>query len=214
MQAAAGILFGNGDDQTKVGLGELLLGFLVALGDLLRQLHLLLRGKQGDLADLLEVHTDRVVQVVFGSKLHRIDDLLLGVAGAKIHRAVIQLELRAEDLDAHRLNGFINLFDLVNAARDLGELGVQLAGLEHALLFALCNQSGDRGGKGLQRRLCGFFRSRHSALPYVRHEKEPAEAGSRKIHLIIVQTELDGKPLFALFSDFSKIFLVIRRLLG
>ena len=76
--AAAHVALGDGDHQTEVGLGHAVLGLLVALGHADGQGHLFLRGQQGHLADLFQVHAHGVVG---GEGIHQrvgVGDLLLG----------------------------------------------------------------------------------------------------------------------------------------
>ena len=54
------VALGDGNHQTQVGLGELVLGADVAPLDALGQRHFLLRREQLDPADLLEVHAHRI----------------------------------------------------------------------------------------------------------------------------------------------------------
>ena len=76
--APAHIAPGDGHHQTEVGLGHAALGLLISGGDPHRQLHLLLRGQQRHLADLLQVHPHRVVgEEVVGQGLG-LAELLLG----------------------------------------------------------------------------------------------------------------------------------------
>ena len=65
---------------------RLVLGGLIALGDALGQLDLLVGGQQLDLADLLEIHAHRIIQIVFCGQLQRVDELFLVVAvGDLVH---------------------------------------------------------------------------------------------------------------------------------
>ena len=73
MQAAAGILLRNGDDKAQVCLGQLVLGLLIALGDAAGKLLLLLCGEQRYLTDLLQIHADGIVQIIFCCQLDRIN---------------------------------------------------------------------------------------------------------------------------------------------
>ena len=73
MQAAAGILLRNGDDKAQVCLGQLVLGLLIALGDAAGKILLLLCGEQRYLTDLLQIHADGIVQIIFCCQLDRIN---------------------------------------------------------------------------------------------------------------------------------------------
>src|SRR4051794_16381397 len=59
-QALVAVVLGDRDDQAQVGLDHLLLGVEVAALDAPRQVDLLLRGEQADLADVLEEELERV----------------------------------------------------------------------------------------------------------------------------------------------------------
>ena len=61
LHAPAHIALGDGNHQTQICLGHLLLGLLVALRHSPGDLQLLLLAQQGNLSDFLEVHPDRVV---------------------------------------------------------------------------------------------------------------------------------------------------------
>jgi hypothetical protein len=68
--ATADVLLRDRDHQPEIGLGQLVLGDLVAGLDRLGQRHLLLGFEQGDPADLLEVHPDRVIE---RDRVHHLD---------------------------------------------------------------------------------------------------------------------------------------------
>ena len=61
--AAADIALGNADDQTQVGLGQTLLGILVTGLHALGEGDLLLCGQERNLADLLEIHAHRILDI-------------------------------------------------------------------------------------------------------------------------------------------------------
>ena len=121
------VALGDGDDQTQVRLGELLLGLFTVLDCLFERGHfllgkglagllggldarlgvvlcvhpgrerdLLVGGEQGHLADLLEVHTHRIVD---GEAVHQIigvDQLLLLDLGDGLQRRLVQI-VRLDD---------------------------------------------------------------------------------------------------------------------
>ena len=105
--AASHVALGDGDDQAQVRLGELALGLRVALGHAAGDLDLLAGGEQRDLADLLEVHAHRVVDVHAlhgGERVLDLGDLLVDVLG----------DLHVLDhVDIHFLEVLIDLFDLL-----------------------------------------------------------------------------------------------------
>ena len=146
MQAAAGILLGNGDHQTQVRLGELVLRFLISLGDALCQLHLFLGGKELDLADLLEVHPHRVVQTVLGGKVNRVNQFFLVQTG-KVNVVVrpqveivvpqIQFQIGGDHLNIHGVQTVVNVLDLLRRQLHFFQLGVQVGGTDHAVLLRL-----------------------------------------------------------------------------
>ena len=131
------------------------------------QLHLLIGGEQRDLADLLEVHTHRVVDVEAVHQRVGVDQLFLLDLGDLLHcrfavldGQVSQKVLRAH-LDAQRLQRVVDGVHLlalkIHRVQHLG----QLAGVQPALFSALdeqllqllvfCHQRG--GGQGRQRLL-------------------------------------------------------------
>ena len=59
--SASHITLRNADYQTKVGFCQTFLGFLIALLHTLRKLDLLVCCKKADFTDLLEIHTDRIL---------------------------------------------------------------------------------------------------------------------------------------------------------
>ena len=120
---APDIALGDGDDQTQVGLGQLLFGRLrlrATLEHLLGDLDFLVGGQQRNLADLLEVHAHRVVDahaLGHGEIKIRLSGLLRDGGGL----------LRD---DVHAL-GFEHLKHRVNRIR----VNIQLAELVHDLLI-------------------------------------------------------------------------------
>ena len=61
--AAAHIALGNADDQTEVGFRQTLFGFFIAFFHPLGQLDLFFRCQKGHLADLLQIHSDRIFDI-------------------------------------------------------------------------------------------------------------------------------------------------------
>ena len=175
VQPSAGILLRNGNHQPEVGLGELVLRRLIPFGDPLCQLHFLLGGQQVDLTDLLQVHPHGVVQVELGGQIHRVDQLFL-LDGSQLQSVVqvihpqiqvvlqLQIQLGADDLNVHGLKSIIDFLDLLGGQIHLLQRGMQLRGLDHALLASLGDQ-GLEGGKGLVAALSGLFHFAHSQAP-------------------------------------------------
>src|ERR1019366_4975631 len=96
--ASADVLLGNADHKPQVGLGEGVLGLLVALLDQLRVGDLLLSAEERHPTDLLEVHAHRVV------KRHGVD----GLGGG--HQLLVVLHhleilVAVGDLDPHLAEG-------------------------------------------------------------------------------------------------------------
>ena len=146
VQAAAGIFLCDGDHQTQVRLGELVLRFLIPLGDPLCQLHLFLGGKELDLADLLEVHPHRVVQAVLGGQVNGVNQFFL-VKARQIDIVVrpqveivvpqIQFQIGGDHLNIHGVQTVVNVLDLFRRQLHLLQLGVQVGGTDHAVLLRL-----------------------------------------------------------------------------
>ena len=155
--AAADIALCNGNDQTEVGLRQTLFravarldvlvelcallgrdgvalcrdafGSGAALLHALRERYLLLGREQVDLADLLEVHTDRVVD---GEGLRHgrgVDQLLLGnlLDRVRLEAVVVAVAERlfqnafGLDLDAHRLQCLVQLVDVIALQLEMAE---------------------------------------------------------------------------------------------
>ena len=119
MQASAGIFFGNRYDKAQVGFCQTILCLFVALGNALCQLNFFVCSQQLDLADLLEVHAHRIVQIVFRSKFKRINKFFLVVFGNLIHvhseiTGNIQFQLGTDNLDAHRIKSIVNMLDFLD----------------------------------------------------------------------------------------------------
>ena len=119
VQASAGIFFGNRYDKAQVGFCQTILCLFVALGNALCQLNFFVGSQQLDLADLLEVHAHRIVQIVFRSKFKRINKFFLVVFGNLIHvhseiTGNIQFQLGTDNLDAHRIKSIVNMLDFLD----------------------------------------------------------------------------------------------------
>ena len=98
--AAPHVPFGDGDDQAEVGFGKALFRRFVAVLHMLRQLNLLVGGKQGHPADVFQVHFDGIVQPDVRQRLLE----QLPVALVLVH-----------DLDAGLADRLIHKIDLVGA---------------------------------------------------------------------------------------------------
>src|SRR5699024_3072000 len=118
VQAPSGVLLGDGNHQPQVGLGQLVLGVLIALGNPLGQLHFLIGGQELDLTDFLQVHPHRVVQAVFGGQIHRVYQILFFQAGqvdvpvgvqTQVVVSQIQFQVSGDDLNVHGLKAVVNL---------------------------------------------------------------------------------------------------------
>ena len=178
--AAPDVALGDRHDQTQVRLGHAALGLLIALGHALGQLLLLLGGEQRHLADLLEVHTHRVVgrervghglglvHLLLGDFLDLLELLELG------QRVLVHGEQRivAEHVDAKTLEPVVKLLGLLARevhilehhevlARELSGLFAALdelvelflRGFFHLGLFRCRGLFRRRGGLGLGLRL-------------------------------------------------------------
>ena len=149
VQASAGIFFRDGHNQSQVCLGQLVLCLLVAFGDSLGKFNFLLGRQQAHLTDFLQVHSHRVVQIILGGQIHRVDQLLVFHAGqvdviVQIQVQVgivvqIHIQLSAYDLDVHGLEAVINLLDFFGANVHFFQLGIQLGHANHAVFPALGN---------------------------------------------------------------------------
>ena len=132
---------------------SLSLAALSPLADLLSQLDLLVGREQAHLSDLLEVHPDGIVQIIFRRKLQRVDQLFLLVHRRKLvvfdHPAVvdvrIQLQLCADDLNTQRVEGIVDLLDLLDRQVEFFQLGGQLGRLDCAVALGLGDQCADVG---------------------------------------------------------------------
>ena len=113
--AAAHITLGDGHHQAQIGLGELLLGRLVALFHALGDVDFLLGRQKGNLADFLEVHAHGVVNAdPLGHAqidLFRLDQLF--------RRNGIKLR---HHVHAHALERLVDLVHLIGVDLHLHEL--------------------------------------------------------------------------------------------
>ena len=169
--SAPDVALGDGDDQTQVRLGELLLGLFTVLDCLFERGHfllgkglagllggldarlgvvlcvhpgrerdLLVGGEQGHLADLLEVHTHRIVD---GEAVHQIigvDQLLLLDLGDGLQRRLVQivrLDDAADVVDAESVERVVDALASVVVEVELVEDLGDLVGIELTLLLAL-----------------------------------------------------------------------------
>ena len=156
LHAPAQVVLGHGDYQAEIGFHHAFFGLFVAFGDAFGQLQLLLGGEQGDLADLLQIHADRVgrrglLHILFhGSEI--LGDLLfhvqqLGIGGQQILRGVDDLgHVGDVDLDARLLQGVVDLLghllvgiDGIQGIQELlgGDLALLPADLDQAFQFLL-----------------------------------------------------------------------------
>ena len=173
MQAAAGILLRNGDDKAQVCLGQLVLGLLIALGDAAGKILLLLCGEQRYLTDLLQIHADGIVQIIFCCQLDRIDQRFfliqvraghVEVVQQALHRVGIVLGVPAHDLNADGFKRVVDLFDLIHGKIHFFQRGHQLRGAEHTVAAPLADERVQRSHQFLCR-FSVFLRGSHSALP-------------------------------------------------
>ena len=159
--------------------GQLVLCLLVALGDTLGQLHLFLGGQELHLADLLQVHPHGIVQAVFGSQVHRVDELfffnisqvqpivqVVPQAVPQTIQGVVDIQLRGHDLDVHGLEPVVDLFDFFRRELHFLKDGAQLRVLDHALFFTLQDQ-GLHGGLQILAALGGLLHCTHSFSLFV-----------------------------------------------
>jgi hypothetical protein len=150
-----------------------LLGGLVSGGHGLGQLHLLVGGEQGYLADLLEIHPDGVVQgevVDQGVGVHQLLFLHVGdlLGGGFLVGQVPQQQVVGADVDVQRLQGVVELVHLVALQVEVIHGVHQLGGLQLALLLSPGQQ-----------------------LPQFLVAAEPAGCGQGG-HLLVVQAENTG----------------------
>ena len=107
----------------------------------LGQLHLLLRGEQVHLADLLQIHPHRIVGTEGVHQGVGIDDLLLGDLLHLLHRGLRCIGQIGDVVLPHRLNaqifqGIVNFVHLVRTQLHVLQHVQQLGGGELSLLFA------------------------------------------------------------------------------
>ena len=220
MQAAAGILLRDRDDQTEVRLGQLVLRGLIALGDAAGQIQLFLRRQQAHLADLLEVHPDGIVEVVFGGQLDRVDQLflfLIADAVVHVHAEVvveIQLQLRADDLDAHRVERIIDLLDLLHRQIQLFQLCRQLRRLNAALFFGLRDQRAHARHRVLRgllcRLLCIFHICHVSSSLICAHAHHSLCAQTAQLYYYIPKSAFLTRDISKNLSFFRRYFSIFR----
>ena len=166
--APADVLLGNADHKSQVGLGEGVLGVLVALLDELRVGDLLLGAEECHAADLLEVHPHRVVE------RHRVDGL---GGGHQLFVVLDHLEVLVAvgDLDPHLAEGVEDALQVIGLDIDLGEGGEHVIGGEIAGLLATHDEPlgsnhqrvGGEHPRGRRGTGCGAGRAwlRHHACP-------------------------------------------------
>ena len=135
------------DHKSKVGLGQRVLGVLVALLDELGVLHLLLGAEQGNPPNLFEVHAHRVVEG------HRVD----GLGGG--HQLLVVLHhgevlVAVGDLDAHVPEDLEDALQMVGFDIHLGETREDVVGGEVAGLLAADDEllGGEHEGVGGEQR--------------------------------------------------------------
>ena len=132
--AAANISLCDGNDETQVRFGELMLRLGVSVRHALRDLNLLIRGEQRHFADLFEIHAHRVVDVDAldgGQRALDLRDLLVDVLR---HFDVFN------DVDIQLFEVVVDLFDLLLIELQLLQGIHDLLIGKHALLFAGLNQ--------------------------------------------------------------------------
>ena len=151
VQAPAGILLGDGDHQPEVCLGQLILGILIALGDPLGQLHLLLSGQEPYLTDFLQVHPHRIVQRILGGQINGVNQFFLFKARQVdvpiVHgqRVVGKIQLGGDQRNIEGLKAVVNFFYFFRRKLQLFQLGVQVRQADHAFFFTLSDQRLQRG---------------------------------------------------------------------
>ncbi len=149
MQPSARILLGDGNHQPEVCLRQLVLCLLVPFGHPFGKLNFLVGGQKLYLADLLQIHPDRVIQAVFRRQIHGVNQFFLFQAGqidVSIHVQTqvivtqIQFQVRRDHLDVHVVQPVINFLDLLRGQLHFFQLGIQVCGPDDAFLLALGNQ--------------------------------------------------------------------------
>jgi len=147
VQSPAAILLSDGNHQTEVCLGELILGVLAALGHHFSQFYFLFGAEQLDLTDFLQIHPHRVVQIVFGGQIHRVNQLFLAYV-RKVDIVVqildqfqpvaqIQVQILADHLDVHSIKAVVNLFNFFRSQVHLFQMAAQLRIPNHTVLTSL-----------------------------------------------------------------------------
>ena len=197
VQTAAGILLCDGNHKAQVCLCQLILCFLVALGNALCQLHFFLCRQQLDLTDFLQVHSHRVIQIILSGQIHRVNQLFLRqVHQIYIHIQIqrvnivrqVQIQLCAEDLNIHRLKAVVNFFDFFSCQLHLLQQSVQLCGTNHPVLPATGNHGLQLGLQFLRAFGRCFFRCAH------------------KIPLISLPIVSNAHRLYTDFSVLTRVF--------
>ena len=157
-----------------VNLRQLPVG-LVARAHGLGQVDLLIRGQQGHLADLLEVHTHRIVdgEAVHQSVgIHQLLFLHIGdlLCGGLVIRQVRQQGIVGADVDVQRLQGVVELIHLIALQIQVIHRVHQICGVQLALLLTAGQQ-----------------------FPQFFVVHQPGGCGQRS-HLLVVQPEDAGLP--------------------
>ena len=130
--AAAGVLFGDGDDEPQVRLGKVGLGPPVAALDAPGEVDLLGLGEEGGLADLVQVHLDGVAGV---AALQVGLQYLFDELGVFVLLQGLGEEAGVDDLDAVLAEEAVDLLDLVGGEVHLLEQLEHLARLQGAGLL-------------------------------------------------------------------------------
>ena len=125
------IALGDADDQPQVGLGQLLLGRLVALAHTDGQLPFLVRRQKRYLADFLQVHANRVVDAD-RIRDHAFQVDLLRVA---VFLAQLLVEVVLDNLDIHALQRVVQPVHLVRLDVDAFQHVGHLLAADRAFFF-------------------------------------------------------------------------------
>ena len=153
---AADVALGDADDKTQVRFTEFLLGFFVALFHALGQFDFLFTGQERHLADLFEVHTDRVVhRNGLGKRALQIHFTLAGLVDVDgvVRNSIFFLFLDlvefvvvgrffGDDLDAAAHQRFVDLLHLVLVHIDRFEMFTDLA-VGQCLFLGKCLELAD-----------------------------------------------------------------------
>ena len=151
VQAAAGVLLCDGDNQTQVGLRQLVFGALIPFSNAAGQLLLFFRREQGNLPDFLQVHADGIIQIELRRQLHGVHQrfFLLQIGGGKVDiiqqiRHRIPFGVGTDDLNTDRFKCIINLFDLIHRKIELFQGREQFRRGKDPISAALADQGGQR----------------------------------------------------------------------